>query len=251
MSPASSPRKLRLDQLLVARNLAPTRTKAQALIRSGVVFCGSERLDKPGMMVPGDTSIECREKTLPFVSRGGLKLAHALQEFQVDVKGKIALDIGASTGGFTDCLLQNGVTQVIALDVGKNQLDYKLRQDSRVICIEGFNARYLKASDLPFVPEIVTCDVSFISLTLIFPALFESLPAGITVIALIKPQFEAGRGDVSKKGVVKDPQIHQQVLARITEWLASRNARLLGTCESPLLGPKGNKEFFIYFSTPG
>ncbi|OAG28245.1 rRNA methyltransferase [Thermodesulfatator autotrophicus] len=238
--------KERLDKLLVKRGLAESREKAQALIMAGQVYVNGKRLDKAGHKVPLEAEIEVKGKGLPFVSRGGLKLAHALKHFGLDVKGLICADIGASTGGFTDCLLQAGAQKVYAIDVGKGQLHYKLRQDPRVIVLEGVNARYLSEKDLPELVDLVTIDVSFISLTKILPAALRILKPGGKIIALIKPQFEVGREKVGKGGVVRNPALHQEVIKKIEEFSTKElSLKSLGVVESPILGPAGNKEFLI------
>lgn len=243
--------KERIDKLLVARGLAESREKAQALIMAGEVFVDGRRVDKAGTRVPLEAQIELRGKGLPFVSRGGLKLAHALKEFGLKVEGLCCADIGASTGGFTDCLLQAGARRVYAIDVGKGQLHYKLRKDPRVVVLEGVNARYLKAGDLPEPVDLVTIDVSFISLTKILPAAKEILRPGGEIVALIKPQFEVGPGQVGKGGVVKDSRLHQEVCARIASFAAEELGLLVkGLTESPILGPAGNREFLIYLRKP-
>jgi 23S rRNA (cytidine1920-2'-O)/16S rRNA (cytidine1409-2'-O)-methyltransferase len=236
--------KTRLDRLILARGLTESREKAQALIMAGEVLLNGQKAAKPGQAVPDDSRIEILARP-PYVSRGGLKLAGALHHFAIDVAGRICLDIGASTGGFTDALLQAGAVRVHAVDVGAGQLDWKLRTDPRVVLREGINARALKFEDIGERVDIIACDVSFISVTLILPAAVPLLrPAGQMVI-LIKPQFEAGRGQVGKGGIVRDPAIHQAACERV-----ARAVRGLGfetsMMESPILGAQGNKEFLLY-----
>ena len=238
--------KQRLDTLLVSRGLVESRAKAQAMSIAGLVWSGDRRLDKPGQMLPADTKLECRGRTHPWVSRGGVKLAHGLDHFGIDPSGTVALDIGASTGGFTDVLLQRGAARVYAVDVGHGQLDWKLRQDSRVVVVERCNARYLTPTEIPEPPDLVVCDASFISLTTVLPAALDLAAPGARLVALIKPQFEVGKRRVGKGGVVRDPELHAEVCASITAWLASRPGwTVLGVTESPIRGPEGNVEFLI------
>ena len=234
----------RLDRLIVARGLTDSREKAQALIMAGEVLVNGQKAAKPGQAVPDDSRIEILARP-PYVSRGGLKLAGALRHFAIDVAGRICLDIGASTGGFTDVLLQAGAVRVHAVDVGAGQLDWKLRTDPRVVLHEGINARALKFEDIGERVDFIACDVSFISVTLILPAAVPLLqPAGQMVI-LIKPQFEAGRGQVGKGGIVREPAVHQAACERVAQAV-----RALGfetsMMESPILGAQGNKEFLLY-----
>lgn len=239
-------RRVRLDQLLVERGLVESRAKAQALIRAGQVLVDGRVVDKPGTLVPVDVGIALREKPR-YVSRGGDKLEAALRAFGVDPRGKVCLDIGASTGGFTDCLLQHGAARVHAVDVGKGLLHWKLRNDPRVLVHEGVNARYLRPEDIGEPVELVTIDVSFISLRLILPALHGIVVPGGDVIALVKPQFEAGRGRVGKGGVVRDPGVHREVLEGITRFAVERLGwSVAGAVRSPLRGPAGNVEFFLH-----
>ena len=231
--------------MLVARGLAPSRAKAQALIRAGQVFAGTVRLDKPGHGVGEDLDLEVRA-ALPYVSRGGLKLAHAIDHFGFDASGRTALDIGASTGGFSDVLLQNGARRVYAVDVGRGQLDWGLRNDPRVIVLEGVNARYLSRREVPEPIEALVCDASFIGLKTVLPAALDLVTPGGWLVALIKPQFEVGRDRVGKKGVVRDPELHRSVCADIEAWLAARPGwAVRGVTESPITGPEGNREFLI------
>lgn len=238
--------KLRLDILMVERNLVDTRTKAQALIAAGKVYSNEVKLDKPGHMVTDNIPLTIREAEHPWVSRGGMKLAHALKHFAVNPTGKTCLDIGASTGGFTDVLLTNGAKKIYAVDVGHGQLDWKLRQDSRVIVLEKTNARNLDSSIIPDAPELIVCDASFISLKTILPASLALASAKATLISLIKPQFEVGKGNVGKGGVVRDEKLHQAVCEDIEKWIDGLlHWKVLGITESPVRGPKGNIEFLI------
>ncbi|HMV47881.1 MAG TPA: TlyA family RNA methyltransferase [Blastocatellia bacterium] len=238
--------KERLDKLLVARGLVETRAKAQALILAGQVFSRQQRLDKAGQLVLIDAPLTIKE-TMPFVSRGGLKLAGALDHFQIDVTGNVCLDIGASTGGFTDCLLQRGAARVTAIDVGHGQLDWKLRQDARVEVREQVNARYLQPADFAERFDLVVGDVSFISLTKILPVVPPLLQPGALVVTLIKPQFEVGREEVGKGGIVRDEAAQQRVVAEIVTFAASMGLRLRGVTDSPILGADGNREFLVCF----
>jgi 23S rRNA (cytidine1920-2'-O)/16S rRNA (cytidine1409-2'-O)-methyltransferase len=242
---ALTPKK-RLDALLVERGLAETRAKAQALILAGAVWSGEKKLDKAGTAVADDVALELRGRDHPWVSRGGIKLAHALEQFQIDVAGMVALDIGASTGGFTDVLLQRGARDVIALDVGHNQLDWKLRSDPRVIVREGVNARTLTEQDVPHRVDIVTIDVAFISLAYILPEVPKVLTAGADVVALVKPQFEAGRHEVGKGGIVSDPAVHEAVVQRVTAEASHVGLDSMGVIPSPITGATGNREFLMH-----
>jgi len=233
-------KKERLDVLLVARGLAESRTAAQKLVLAGEVFIGESRADKPGMMVAADAPVHVRQ-ALPYVSRGGIKLQAALEAFGLDVSGMVCADVGASTGGFTDCLLQRGAARVYAIDVGYGQLDWKLRRDPRVVVMERTNARYLAA--LPEPIDLATIDASFISLTLILPAVTGWLKVNGQIVALIKPQFEAGREQVGKGGVVRDAAIHADVLRRVLHWANAHELIPLGVIRSPVSGPAGNVEF--------
>jgi len=235
----------RLDESLVTRGLASNRTRARALIMAGLVYAGERRLEKPGMTVAEDLAIEVRGKDHPWASRGGVKLAHALDAFAIDPAGMIALDIGASTGGFTDVLLTRGAKRVYAVDVGHGQLDWKLRNDPRVVVLERTNARNLDRAAIPEPPGIVVCDASFIGLETVLPAALALSAPGAILIALIKPQFEVGKGRVGKGGVVRDPALHAEVCARIRAWLEAQGWPVIGLTESPILGPEGNKEFLV------
>jgi 23S rRNA (cytidine1920-2'-O)/16S rRNA (cytidine1409-2'-O)-methyltransferase len=238
--------KQRLDAMLVARGLAESRAKAQALALAGLVYSGERRLDKPGQMLAEDIPLECRGRGHPYVSRGGVKLAHALDHFAIDPAGAVALDIGASTGGFTDVLLRRGAAKVFAVDVGHGQLDWRLRQDARVVVLERCNARHLTRAEIPEPPALVVCDASFIGLETVLPAALDLAAPGAALVALIKPQFEVGKGRVGKGGVVRDPTLHEEVCARIAAWLAAQPGwSVLGLTESPLRGPDGNVEFLI------
>ncbi len=235
--------KERLDVLVVARGLATSRTAAQKLILAGEVFVGENRADKPGMQVAADAPIRVRQR-LPFVSRGGIKLQAALQVFALEVSGLVCADVGASTGGFTDCLLQHGAARVYAIDVGYGQLDWRLRQDSRVVVLERTNARYLES--LPEPIDLATADASFISLTMILPAVTGWLKPEGQVVALIKPQFEAGRDQVGKGGVVRDPSIQAEVLRRVLNWANDHALPPAGLIRSPIEGPAGNVEYLVW-----
>lgn len=235
--------KTRLDVLLTERGLLDSRQKAQATIMSGIVFVNGQRVDKVGTAVSNDALIEIRGTTLPYVSRGGLKLEKAMQTFPLTLTGKICADIGASTGGFTDCMLQNGAKKVYAVDVGYGQLDWKLRNDARVVCMERTNARYLTHEEIPEELDFASVDVSFISLKLIFPALYGLLREGGEITCLIKPQFEAGREKVGKKGVVRDPAVHLEVLEHFLIHAKENHFTVLGITYSPIRGPEGNIEY--------
>ncbi len=238
--------KRRADQLLVDRGLADTRSRAAALILAGQLFSGEKRIAKAGDLLPEDAALELRGQDHPWVSRGGLKLAHGLDRFAIDVAGKICLDVGASTGGFTDVLLTRGAARVYAVDVGHGQLAWKLRQDARVVVLERTNARHLTAEAIPEPVDIVVCDASFIGLETVLPAALALVADGACIVALIKPQFEVGKGRVGKGGVVRDPALHAEVCARIADWLAAQPGwSVLGIEESPITGPEGNKEFLI------
>jgi 23S rRNA (cytidine1920-2'-O)/16S rRNA (cytidine1409-2'-O)-methyltransferase len=236
----------RADAVLVERGLTESRTRAQALIMAGVVFSGEVRIDKPGQLIAPDAALEVRGSEHPWVSRGGLKLVKGLDHFAIDPKGLTCLDVGASTGGFTDVLLTRGAAKVYAVDVGKGQLAWKLRNDARVAVLEGVNARYLSRADVPDPIGLVVCDASFIGLETILPAPMALAAPGARLIALIKPQFEVGKGRVGKGGVVRDTALHEEVCARIADWLAAQSGwQVRGVTESPITGPKGNKEFLI------
>jgi len=238
---------MRLDQVLVQRGLAPSRNRAQQLIGAGAVSVDGAVVWKPAARVPLQAKIAV-EEAIPFVSRAGLKLAAALDTFGVNVSGLVALDVGASTGGFTDCLLQRGASRVYAVDVGHGQLDERLRRDGRVISLEGTDIRGLRA--LPERPNIAVVDVSFISLRLVLPAVARLLPPGASVIALVKPQFEAGPGAVGKAGVLRDPALRSAVVAGILAWLQEEGWQVLGSMQSPVPGSEGNIEYLVHATTP-
>lgn len=236
----------RLDQLLVERGLAESRTRAQALVMAGLVFSGERRLDKPGTMLTADTTVDVRGRDHPWVSRGGVKLAAALDHFAVDPAGLVCLDVGASTGGFTDVLLSRGAARVYAVDVGSGQLAWKLRTDPRVVVLERVNARELSAVHVPEPVDLVVCDVSFIGLTLALPAALALTRPGARLVALIKPQFEAGREQVGRGGIVRDEAVRGDVCERITTWIADQPCwRVQGRIESPIHGADGNVEYLI------
>ena len=237
--------KERLDVLLVKRNLAGSREKAKAIIMSGIVYVDGQKEDKAGTTFSDDVSIEVRGHTLPYVSRGGLKLEKAIREFDVSVEGKVCTDVGSSTGGFTDCMLQNGAVKVFAIDVGRGQLDWKLRQDERVVCMEKTNIRYVKPEDLGEPIDFSSIDVSFISLTKVLEPIRDYLRDEGQIVALIKPQFEAGREKVGKKGVVRDPETHLEVIGKVMDYAVSIGFRVLDLTFSPVKGPEGNIEYLI------
>ena len=240
------PGKTRLDRLLVDRGLAETRQKAQALILAGKVLVDEQKAEKCGSTFSPEAAVRLLGEPTKFVSRAGLKLEDALDAFRIDPGGKLCLDIGASTGGFTDCLLQRGAAKVFAVDVGTNQLDWKLRRDPRVRVLEKVNARYLKPDQIATPVELVTMDVSFISATLILPALPPVLAPRAELLILVKPQFEVGRGQVGKRGVVRDPQLHQEAVAKVSTKLLELDFREVASHESCLPGAKGNREFFLH-----
>ena len=243
-------KKVRLDRLLVESDICPTRERARALIMSGAVFVRGTRMDKAGALVLPDADIRIEGEDNPYVSRGGLKLEGALREFGIDVIERVVLDVGASTGGFTDCLLQAGARKVYALDVGYGQLAWKLRTDTRVVCIERTNIRYFEGAGIEDTIDMATIDAAFISLKLVIPAVLKLIKQNnAVIIALIKPQFEAGRGEVEKHGVIKKPEVHQRVIDEMKEFCRGLDLTVVGVVESPLVGPKGNKEFFIYLKT--
>jgi len=238
--------KERLDKLLVQKGLVSSRERARAMILAGQVVVDDHRIDKAGAQVPADAVIRLKGEDLPFVSRGGLKLDKALETFAIDVRGMVAIDVGASTGGFTDCLLQRGAAKVYAVDVGYGQLAWKLREDSRVVNMERCNIRHLSGDQLDAVPDLAVIDASFISLEKVLPNALDLIACDGHVVALIKPQFEVGRGQVGKGGIVKDERLHNQVLGRIRELALELNCRVLGVMESPIRGAKGNLEFLIH-----
>ncbi len=238
--------KIRLDQLLVDRGLVESKSRAQALIMAGLVYSGEKRLDKPGLSLAEDTEIDVRGQDHPWVSRGGLKLAKAIESFPIDPAGKIAIDVGASTGGFTDVLIQNAAAKVYAVDVGQGQLAWKLRQDPRVVVLEKTNARHLTAEQIPDPIDLVVCDASFIGLEIVLPAALALTKPQAWLAALIKPQFEVGKGRVGKGGVVREPELHKEVCDRIEAWVGGLPGwTVRGIVESPIKGPEGNIEFLI------
>ncbi|MGN6498562.1 MAG: TlyA family RNA methyltransferase [Tsuneonella sp.] len=238
-------KKVRLDQLLVARGLAESRTRAQALVMAGLVYAGEAKLAKPGQPVAEDAAIEVRGRDHPWVSRGGIKLAHALEAFGLDPAGAVAMDIGSSTGGFTDVLLANGAAHVFAVDSGTNQLAWKLRQDPRVTVLEQTSARVLTRDQIDAQCDWVVCDASFIGLAKVLERPLELAAPRCRLVALIKPQFEVGREEVGKGGVVRDPVLHARVCDEVRAWLESSGWRVQGIVESPIKGPEGNTEFLI------
>ncbi|NTV14717.1 MAG: TlyA family RNA methyltransferase [Desulfobulbaceae bacterium] len=242
--------KLRLDRLLQIRDLAPSRQRAQALIIAGQVYVNEQLADKAGTLFPEECRIEIKGNNCPYVSRGGLKLAGGLEHFAIDPTGQVCGDIGASTGGFSDCLLQHGAARVYAIDVGYGQLAWKLRSDSRVVVMERTNARHLTPVDLPELFDLAVIDASFISLEILLKPVMGLVRPGGGILALIKPQFEVGKGQVGKGGVVRDPELHLSAIARIEDFGGSLGLASHGHCPSNLLGPKGNREFLIYFTLP-
>lgn len=237
--------KVRADQMLVDRELAETRSKAQALILAGLVFSGERKIEKAGQSLPADAPLEVRGRGHPWVSRGGIKLAHALDEFGWNVTGAVALDIGSSTGGFTDVLLQRGASKVFAIDVGTNQLAWKLRQDPRVVVHEQTNARYLTDGIVTEPVDIIVCDASFISLAKVLDKAIDFAKPDGRLLALVKPQFEAEREEIGKGGVVKDPAVHERVCQAAAFWAQSRGWTVEGITRSPITGPEGNVEFLL------
>ena len=237
--------KHRADQLLVERGLAESRARAQALILAGVVYSGERKIEKAGQSLAADAPLEVRGKEHPWVSRGGIKLAHALEHFGWDVTGAVALDVGSSTGGFTDVLLQKGAAKVFAVDVGTNQLAWKLRQDPRVIVHEQTNARYLTDEIVTEPVDLIVCDASFIGLAKVLDAALGFAKPGGLLIALVKPQFEAERGEIGKSGVVRDPAVHERVCAAAAAWIEGRGWTVEGVAQSPITGPEGNVEFLL------
>jgi 23S rRNA (cytidine1920-2'-O)/16S rRNA (cytidine1409-2'-O)-methyltransferase len=243
-------KRARIDKLLVDRGLVTSRERARRLLMSGDVWVAQQRIDKPGALVALDAPIDVRAPDIPFVSRGGLKLDGALTHWDIDVGGLVAVDIGASTGGFTDCLLQRGAQRVFAIDVGYGQFAWKLRQDPRVTLFERANVRSFDPSQLPQRGDLVVIDVSFISLRLVLPAAINLIRPGGTVLAMVKPQFEVGKGAVGKGGVVRDAAQHQAVVQAIRDFGVGLGLECQGDYPSPILGPKGNQEFFLYFAVP-
>lgn len=238
--------KKRIDQMLVDRGLAESRAKAQAVIMAGLVYCEDRRLDKPGLMLDEEKPLTVKGAAHPWVSRGGLKLVHALDRFNIDPTGKVAIDVGASTGGFTDVLLNRGAAKVYAVDVGHGQLAWSLRQDPRVVVLERTNARHLNPEIIPELADMVVCDASFIGLETVLPAALALTRPRAVLAALIKPQFEVGKGRVGKGGVVRDPALHAEVCERIARWIGGLPSwSVAGIEDSPILGPEGNKEFLL------
>ena len=239
-------KKIRIDQLLVDRGLVESKTRAQALIMAGKVFSDTKRMDKPGHKVSGEIPLEIKGQDHPWVSRGGVKLASGLEHFGINPDGLSCLDVGASTGGFTDVLLQGGAAKVYAVDVGHGQLAWKLREDERVVVLEKTNARYLTSDEIPEPIDLIVCDASFIGLQTVLPAPMKLAAPGAHLIALIKPQFEVGKDQVGKGGVVRDPELHQEVCDKIQSWISGMDGwKVLGISESPIKGPEGNIEFLI------
>lgn len=238
--------KLRLDQLLFKKGITESREKARALILEGKIIVNGNKIEKPGTMVDENSEIRLCGETLPYVSRGGLKLEHAIREFSIDVKDKVVMDVGASTGGFTDCLLQHGAKKIYAIDVGYGQLAWKLRVDPRVVPIERTNIRYLSRDKIPEDIDIATVDVSFISLKLVIPKVLEFLHHKGEIVALIKPQFEVGKGEVDSGGVVRDSEKRLKTVEEIKKFFETLHLKVMGVVESPIRGQKGNIEYLIY-----
>ncbi len=243
--------KKRLDVMLFERGLAPSREQAKAYIMSGEVYVDGQKEDKPGSSFPETVQIEHRGQKLKYVSRGGLKLEKAMAAFPVKLEGKICMDIGASTGGFTDCMLQNGAVKVYSIDVGYGQLAWSLRNDERVVCMEKTNFRYLTPEDLDDRPDFASCDVSFISLSRILPAAFPIISDDGEMVCLIKPQFEAGKEKVGKKGVVRDPAVHEEVITTTLSMARENGFEIVGLDYSPIRGPEGNIEYLMYLAKNG
>ncbi len=237
--------KQRIDQLLVDRGLAESRAKAQAYIMAGLVMAGGQKIEKPGQKIASDLKIDLKGKDHPWVSRGGIKLDHAIGHFDIDVTGMTGIDVGSSTGGFTDVLLSREASKVYAVDSGTNQLAWKLRQDDRVVVHEQTSARILTADHIPEAVDIIVCDASFISLSKVLERPMEFAKDGAVLIALIKPQFEVGRDEVGKGGVVRDIKLHQRVCGEVNQWLTDKGWTVSGIVKSPITGPKGNVEFLI------
>ncbi|MEE1179692.1 MAG: TlyA family RNA methyltransferase [Lachnospiraceae bacterium] len=238
--------KKRLDILLVEKNLASSREKAKAIIMSGIVYVDGQKEDKAGSTFPEEAVIEVRGNTLRYVSRGGLKLEKAMTHFDVTLEGKVCMDVGSSTGGFTDCMLQNGAVKVYAIDVGHGQLDWKLRNDERVVCMEKTNIRYVEPKDIQEAPDFSSIDVSFISLTKVLIPVYNLLTETGEVVCLIKPQFEAGREKVGKKGVVRDPKVHEEVIHKVIDFALANGYGVHHLEFSPIKGPEGNIEYLLH-----
>ena len=241
-------KKERLDVLLVEKNIISSREKAKACIMEGKVYVDGQKVDKAGEKVNSDANIEYRGDTLKYVSRGGLKLEKAMNEYDISLENKVCMDIGASTGGFTDCMLQNGACKVFSVDVGYGQFAWKLRTDERVVCMERTNIRYVTPDDIGELLDFASIDVSFISLKKIMPATLNLLKESGEVVALIKPQFEAGREKVGKKGVVREKETHKEVVYGIVDYLLEQDLNVLGVNYSPIKGPEGNREYLVYFT---
>ncbi|MFV1917964.1 TlyA family RNA methyltransferase [Sphingomonas sp. MJ1 (PH-R8)] len=242
--------KIRADQLLVDRGLAESRTRAQALVMAGLVFVGDRKIDKPGQQLADDAVLDVRGRDHPWVSRGGVKLAHGLDHFGWTVDGAVAIDVGSSTGGFTDVLLTRGAARVYAVDSGTNQLAWKLRQDPRVIVHEQTSARLLTEAHVPERVDLIVCDASFIALAKVLDVPMGFAKPGARLLALVKPQFEAGRAEVGKGGVVRDPAVHARVCDEVANWLTGRGWQVEGVTQSPITGPEGNVEFLIAAHAP-
>lgn len=239
--------KKRADQLLVERGLVESRSKAQAYIMAGVVFSGEKKIEKAGQQLAEEAPLDVKSKEHPWVSRGGLKLVQAIEEFKIDVTGMTVIDVGASTGGFTDVCLHNGASKVYAVDVGHGQLAWKIRNDERVIVLEKTNARYLTEKEIPDLVDLIVCDASFIGLQTVLPAAMARAKKSCILVALIKPQFEVGKGNVGKGGVVRDTELHKEVCEKIKNWIADEmnGWNVIGLTTSPIKGPEGNIEFLI------
>jgi 23S rRNA (cytidine1920-2'-O)/16S rRNA (cytidine1409-2'-O)-methyltransferase len=242
--------KQRADQMLVDRGLVESRTRAQALIMAGLVYAGDRKVEKPGQPLPVETPLDVRGRDHPWVSRGGIKLAHALDRFGIDAGGMVAIDVGSSTGGFTDVLLTHGAARVYAVDSGTNQLAWKLRQDARVVVHEQTSARILTDAHIPEPVDIVVCDASFIALSKVLERPLAFARPGGRLVALVKPQFEAGRGEVGKGGVVRDAAVHARVCDEVAAWLGASGWHVDGLLQSPITGPEGNVEFLIAATRP-
>ena len=240
------PKKVRLDLLVVQRSLAPSRQRAQALIMAGKVMVAGRIIDKPGRLVPLDVQVEVGQDDNPFVGRGGLKLLHALERFSVDPKGRICMDVGASTGGFTHCLLQKGAERVYAIDVGYGQLAWELRNDPRVVVMERTNIRHLPKGAIADSPDLAVIDVSFISLRIVVPAVLNHLARPAEIVALVKPQFEVGKGEVGKGGIVRHPRLHARVIKELVQGFREMGLEITGVVPSPIRGAKGNREFLMH-----
>ncbi len=237
--------KVRVDQMLVDRGLAESRSRAQALIMAGLVYVGDRKVEKPGQAMPEDVALDVRGRDHPWVSRGGIKLAHGLDRFGWDVTDAVAIDVGSSTGGFTDVLLTRGAARVYAVDSGTNQLAWKLRQDERVVVREQTSARILTAAHIPERVDLIVCDASFIGIAKVLDVPLSFAKPAARAMTLVKPQFEAGREEVGKGGVVRDPAVHLRVCDEVAGWFEEKGWRVVGTCESPITGPEGNVEFLL------